>query len=146
MRLASSAVVVLAALTACSPGSGGSATDSEGTGGGTDGSGGSSGAPTTGEPVELDVYGFANGCYALRSGDTYLAASGDAKAFGFTAAVWAPVAGQTYHVVVDQYKGTWADTFALQVTCKETSCQDGLDNDQDDKPDCADPDCAAFCF
>ena len=39
--------------------------------------------PTTGEPAELDVYAFASGCYAVRSGDQYLAASGDA--FGFTA-------------------------------------------------------------
>lgn len=37
---------------------------------------------TTGEPPMLDTYSFANGCYSLRSGDVYLAASGDAFSFG----------------------------------------------------------------
>ena len=39
---------------------------------------------TTGEPPELDTYGFANGCFSLRSGDVYLAANG-AAAFSFGA-------------------------------------------------------------
>ncbi len=40
---------------------------------------------TTGEPPELDTYGFANGCFSLRSGAVYLAADGDATAFSFGA-------------------------------------------------------------
>ena len=36
---------------------------------------------TTGEPPMLDTYKFANGCFSLRSGDVYLAASGDDFAF-----------------------------------------------------------------
>lgn len=36
---------------------------------------------TTGEAPTLDVYGFAGGCYTLRSGDAYLRASG--TGFGF---------------------------------------------------------------
>lgn len=39
---------------------------------------------SSGEPPVLDVYSFANGCFSLRSGEKYLAASGDAKGFGFT--------------------------------------------------------------
>ncbi|MFV8749639.1 hypothetical protein ACNOYE_03695 [Nannocystaceae bacterium ST9] len=38
----------------------------------------------TGEP-QLDTYGFANGCYSLRSGDTWLTANADATAFEFGA-------------------------------------------------------------
>jgi hypothetical protein len=34
-------------------------------------------------PEELDLYGFAGGCYTLRSGDAYLTASGDGLAFAF---------------------------------------------------------------
>lgn len=40
-------------------------------------------AGTTGEPAGLDVYAFANGCYTLRTGETYLA-SADEK-FSFAA-------------------------------------------------------------
>ncbi|WAS90741.1 membrane dipeptidase [Nannocystis punicea] len=36
---------------------------------------------TTGEPPMLDTYKFAGGCYSLRSGDAYLAASGDSFSF-----------------------------------------------------------------
>jgi microsomal dipeptidase-like Zn-dependent dipeptidase len=37
----------------------------------------------TGEPEELDVHGFANGCYAVRTGDTWLTATGSGDAFEF---------------------------------------------------------------
>jgi microsomal dipeptidase-like Zn-dependent dipeptidase len=35
----------------------------------------------TGEPPELDPHGLANGCYSVRSGDSYLAASGSSYQF-----------------------------------------------------------------
>lgn len=38
----------------------------------------------TGEIPQLDTFGFANGCYTLRSGDVYLA-SGDSTTFAFAA-------------------------------------------------------------
>ncbi|MCA9696048.1 MAG: hypothetical protein KC431_00900, partial [Myxococcales bacterium] len=37
----------------------------------------------TGEVPQLDVYGFANGCYAVRNGDSYLAQNGDGTAYAF---------------------------------------------------------------
>jgi hypothetical protein len=58
------------------PTSGVPTTSMTGTGTGTD---------TTGEPPALDTYGFANGCFSLRSGDAYLGANGDATAFSFGA-------------------------------------------------------------
>jgi len=39
-------------------------------------------AGTTGEAPALDTYGFANGCYSLRSGDVYLSAVGNNFSFG----------------------------------------------------------------
>ncbi|MEZ4430024.1 MAG: hypothetical protein R3A51_20285 [Nannocystaceae bacterium] len=39
---------------------------------------------STGEPPELDVYGFAGGCYRLRDGDDWLRRSGSGDAFEFT--------------------------------------------------------------
>jgi microsomal dipeptidase-like Zn-dependent dipeptidase len=45
-------------------------------------SGSESGTDDTGGE-ELDTYGFANGCYAVRSGDTWLTASGNGQAFEF---------------------------------------------------------------
>ncbi|MBK9758186.1 MAG: membrane dipeptidase [Nannocystis sp.] len=92
MRLHHLAPPALTLLIGCSPGpvaqdeaSGTEVTGDESgtstpTGGGeTDATGG------TGEPPVLDTYGFANGCFSLRSGDKYLAASADAKAFAFAA-------------------------------------------------------------
>lgn len=87
MRIACLATLPFALLTGCSPGSADTASDTQGgsssggTTGGTTGDTSATGAPTTGEPPELDVYGFAGGCYSLRSGDVYLAASGDKFAF-----------------------------------------------------------------
>ncbi len=40
---------------------------------------------TTGEPPTLDLYGFAGGCFSVRSGADYLAANPDATAFSFAA-------------------------------------------------------------
>lgn len=40
----------------------------------------------TGEPPELDVHGFANGCYTVRSGDTWLTASGAGDSYAFASA------------------------------------------------------------
>ena len=37
---------------------------------------------TTGEAPVLDTYGFANGCFSLRSGDVYLSATGNTFSFG----------------------------------------------------------------
>ncbi|NVB43153.1 membrane dipeptidase [Pseudenhygromyxa sp. WMMC2535] len=39
------------------------------------------GETDTGEPPELDAYGFAGGCYSLRSGDTWLTAAGESYEF-----------------------------------------------------------------
>lgn len=39
----------------------------------------------TGEPPELDTFAFANGCYSVRSGDMWLAASMSGDAFEFVA-------------------------------------------------------------
>ncbi|HBV58297.1 MAG TPA: hypothetical protein DEB73_03500, partial [Candidatus Magasanikbacteria bacterium] len=60
--------------------------------------------------------------------------------YGNTSATWSPTADTDYFVVVDGYKGASGE-FDLQVTCKETNCSDGLDNDSDDATDCADSDC-----
>src|SRR5690606_36901136 len=38
---------------------------------------------TTGEPPALDTYGFAGGCFSLRSGEAYLSANSDATSFAF---------------------------------------------------------------
>ena len=43
-------------------------------------------ADETGDAPELDVHGFANGCYSLRAGDTWLAANGAGDAYDFGAA------------------------------------------------------------
>ena len=84
--------LALSILAGCTPGaaadegsSGTGSTGETGSGSGTPTeptTGASSGAET-GEPPELDTYGFANGCFSLRSGAQYLTASGDAKSFGF---------------------------------------------------------------
>ncbi|PRQ05462.1 Membrane dipeptidase [Enhygromyxa salina] len=39
----------------------------------------------TGEPPELDTYGFANGCFTVRSDDTWLTASSSGDAYAFAA-------------------------------------------------------------
>ncbi|HVI02952.1 MAG TPA: hypothetical protein VM869_29845, partial [Enhygromyxa sp.] len=39
----------------------------------------------TGEPPELDTFGFANGCYTVRSGDTWLRPTSNGAAFEFGA-------------------------------------------------------------
>jgi microsomal dipeptidase-like Zn-dependent dipeptidase len=39
----------------------------------------------TGEPEQLDTYGFANGCYTVHSGDMWLAASASGDGFQFVA-------------------------------------------------------------
>lgn len=99
MRPASLAPVSLALLVvACAsdPPAGDEAGDTRATSGsaGSEPTTGGTGVPTTGmsgttdspeEPPALDVHGFANGCYALRSGDLYLGANGDATAFAFDA-------------------------------------------------------------
>lgn len=81
----------LLAMSACSGSSGDAASGategsstSDGTGTGTGTSG--SGAETeTGEPPALDVYGQANGCFTVRSDDSYLTAAGDGMSFSFAA-------------------------------------------------------------
>ncbi|WP_181233895.1 membrane dipeptidase [Enhygromyxa salina] len=39
----------------------------------------------TGEPPQLDTHGFANGCYLVRSGDTFLTANASGQAYEFNA-------------------------------------------------------------
>lgn len=82
-------VLPLASLVGCSPGPATSDTAVVTQTGGSESGGSESGAvePTggtgeTGEPPELDVHKFAGGCFSLRSGDVYLAASG-ASGFAF---------------------------------------------------------------
>ena len=88
MRRASLVPIALAILTGCPASSndddevGGTQTSTTGDESGTGETATDTGE--TGEPA-LDVYGFANGCYSLRSGDTYLAASADATTFSFGA-------------------------------------------------------------
>ena len=60
--------------------------------------------------------------------------------YGNTSATWSPTADTDYFVVVDGYKGASGE-FDLQVTCKETTCNDSKDNDIDGSTDCADSDC-----
>jgi microsomal dipeptidase-like Zn-dependent dipeptidase len=38
----------------------------------------------TGEPPELDTFGFVNGCYSVRSGDTWLAATASGENYEFS--------------------------------------------------------------
>lgn len=89
--------LTFAALTACTsdPAANDEAGDTQNTTSGTDTTGGtvpttslpgttSDTGDTTGEPPTLDTYKFAGGCYALRSGDQYLAA-GDPTTFAFAA-------------------------------------------------------------
>ncbi|MCX6779064.1 MAG: hypothetical protein NTU97_02440, partial [Candidatus Magasanikbacteria bacterium] len=69
------------------------------------------------------------------------------KTFGYLAANWnAEVdelgVGKLYYIVIDGFNGA-AASFNLQVTCKETECAGGVDNDDDGLVDCADPDCFA---
>jgi microsomal dipeptidase-like Zn-dependent dipeptidase len=56
----------------------------------TGGETGTTGTGETGEtgeemPPDLDAHGFANGCYSVRSADTYLAASASGQSYEFTA-------------------------------------------------------------
>ena len=54
---------------------------------------------------------------------------------------WEPLANTENLVVVDGFAGA-SGSFNLQVSCKETACDDGQDNDVDGDADCADSDCA----
>lgn len=49
-------------------------------------------------------------------------------------------AGVTHYLAVDGYNGASA-AFSMSISCKETACADGKDNDVDDLVDCADSDC-----
>ena len=90
MRLVSLLLALTtASLVGCtSPGGGGdeSATEGSGTTGDTD-TGTATEATetgeTTGEPPELDVYGFAGGCYTVRSGERWLTADGAGTGYTF---------------------------------------------------------------
>lgn len=74
-----SATIVLAGCQPSSPADTSSGTETASTTGtATDSESGE-----TGDPVPLDTYGFVNGCYSVRSGDTYLAASASGDAFEF---------------------------------------------------------------
>ncbi len=87
MRRASLVPLALAILTGCPSDPAADADDEVGETGTSESTGTDETATDTGETGELlDVYGFANGCYSLRSGDTYLAASPDATSFAFGAA------------------------------------------------------------
>lgn len=71
----------------CAPDPGGDETPNTETQGDGDGDGDDTDTDgETGDPPQLDVHGFANGCYAVRSGDRYLAASDDGTGYGFGAA------------------------------------------------------------
>lgn len=80
MRLKSFALISVTALAACNSNDGDSNND-EAAGSETESESGTE----TGELPELDTYGFANGCYSVRSGDTWLTASTDGDAFEFGA-------------------------------------------------------------
>ena len=60
----------------------GTAADTAGEAGASD-SGASTGLTTEPPPVELDVYGFANGCYSLQSDDGWLASNAGGDGFEF---------------------------------------------------------------
>lgn len=81
MRIASfscvSAVFLLAACNPDNPAGTSTETQSE------TGPGESDTEGETGEPPELDTFGFANGCYSVRSGDTWLTANTGGTAFEF---------------------------------------------------------------
>lgn len=66
--------------------------------------------------------------------------------YGLTDVTFNAVAGQTYHIVIDGFKGE-AGTFLFDLNCSaptEVLCDDGVDNDADGLVDCADEvDCAA---
>jgi microsomal dipeptidase-like Zn-dependent dipeptidase len=86
MRVASfswvSATLILAA---CNPGG---ETPTEGTASETQsesGPGESESESETGDPPELDTFGFVNGCYSVRSGDSWLAATASGQNFEFNA-------------------------------------------------------------
>ncbi len=85
MRVASFTLITAAfTLAACNPDP--APVDSNGTGSTTETGPGETETDTgeTGDPPQLDTFGFANGCYSVRAGDSYLAAttSGDAFEFG----------------------------------------------------------------
>lgn len=97
MRRASFVPFALAIFSGCSsnPVASDEAGETEDTGSGSTASGSVGTEPTTtatgttgttGEPPALDTYGFAGGCFSLRSGDAYLTASGDATSFAFAGA------------------------------------------------------------
>lgn len=86
MRLTSFALLSVATLSfGCSDPA--TNDDEAGPSTGTDSTGDTStdGTDETGEPPLLDTYGFANGCYSVRSGDTWLTASTSGNAFEFGA-------------------------------------------------------------
>ena len=74
--------VALAGCTADDVASSASNSDTSDTSGATQ-TGTDTGTGETGEPPELDTYGFANGCFSLRSGDTYLAANASGQGYEF---------------------------------------------------------------
>lgn len=67
-------------------------------------------------------------------------------AYGLSSVTFNAVAGQTYHIVVDGFKGE-AGTFLFDLACTaptEVLCDDGVDNDGDGLVDCADQaDCSS---
>ena len=53
------------------------------------------------------------------------------------------IAGETYYIIVDGYSGSSMGEYTLSVSCGEPEdCSDSVDNDEDGKTDCYDPDCA----
>ncbi len=67
--------------------------------------------------------------------------SSDAVAHAGSSTVeFAPDPAISYFFVVDGPSGS-AGPFEFQLTCRETDCDDGLDNDDDGLTDCADDDC-----
>jgi hypothetical protein len=64
-------------------------------------------------------------------------------AWGMKEVSFDATAGQTYYLVVDGFNGA-EGTYTITVDCPpdvEAKCDDGVDNDQDGKKDCADGDC-----
>jgi hypothetical protein len=53
------------------------------------------------------------------------------------------IAGETYYILVEGYGGSDSGSYTLSVNCGEPEdCDDSVDNDEDGKTDCYDPDCA----
>jgi hypothetical protein len=59
---------------------------------------------------------------------------------GPTSASFAPTSTSEYYIVVDGRNGAAGD-FELSITCRESVCDDSIDNDSDSLTDCSDLDC-----